>query len=54
MRVTADGEGASKFIVINVKNAKKEQDAKKLLSLLQNSPLVKTAFAGKIQIGVVL
>ena len=47
MRVTADGEGASKFIVINVKNAKKEQDAKKIAFSIANSPLVKTAFAGE-------
>ena len=47
MRVTADGEGASKFIIINVKNAKKEQDAKKIAFSIANSPLVKTAFAGE-------
>jgi len=47
MRVTADGEGASKFIVINVKNAKKDQDAKKIAFSIANSPLVKTAFAGE-------
>ena len=47
MRVTADGEGASKFIVINVKNAKKDHDAKKIAFSIANSPLVKTAFAGE-------
>ena len=47
MRVTADGEGASKFIVINVKNAKKDEDAKKIAFSIANSPLVKTAFAGE-------
>ena len=47
MRVTADGEGASKFIVIKVKNAKKELDAKKIAFSIANSPLVKTAFAGE-------
>ncbi len=45
-RVTADGEGASKFITINVKNAKKEDQAKKIAFSIANSALVKTAFAG--------
>ena len=30
-RVVADGEGASKFITINILNTKTEEDAKKLL-----------------------
>ena len=38
MRVTADGEGSSKFIVINVKNAKKDHDAKKIAFSIANSP----------------
>ena len=46
-RVTADGEGASKFITINVDNAKTEKDAKKIAFSIANSPLVKTAFAGE-------
>ena len=46
-RVTADGEGASKFITINVENAKTEKDAKKIAFSIANSPLVKTAFAGE-------
>ena len=46
-RVTADGEGASKFISIHVENAKTEQDAKKISFSIANSPLVKTAFAGE-------
>ena len=33
-RVVADGEGASKFVTINVLNSKTEQDAKKLVFLL--------------------
>ena len=45
MRVTADA-GASKFIVINVKNAKKNKMLKNYF-LIANSPLVKTAFAGE-------
>ena len=46
-RVAADGEGASKFITINVKNCKTEEDAKKICFSIANSPLVKTAFAGE-------
>ena len=46
-RVTADGEGASKFISVMVENAKNESDAKKIAFSIANSPLVKTAFAGE-------
>ena len=46
-RVTADGEGASKFISISVENAKNENDAKKIAFSIANSPLVKTAIAGE-------
>ena len=46
-RVVADGEGASKFITINVKNCKTENDAKKIGFSIANSPLVKTAIAGQ-------
>ena len=46
-RVVADGEGASKFITINVLNAKTENDAKKIGFSIANSPLVKTAIAGE-------
>jgi len=46
-RIAADGEGASKFITINVLNAKKESDAKKIAFSIANSPLVKTAIAGE-------
>ena len=46
-RVVADGEGASKFVTINVLNAKSEQDAKKIGFSIANSPLVKTAIAGE-------
>ena len=46
-RVTADGEGASKFISINIENAKTENDARKIAFSIANSPLVKTAFAGE-------
>ena len=46
-RVVADGEGASKFVTINVFNSKTEQDAKKIGFSIANSPLVKTAIAGE-------
>ena len=46
-RVVADGEGASKFVTINIKNCKTETDAKKIGFSIANSPLVKTAIAGE-------
>ena len=46
-RVVADGEGASKFVTINVENCKNENDAKKIGFSIANSPLVKTALAGQ-------
>tara|TARA_Y100000992_G_scaffold296061_1_gene257790 strand:+ start:1503 stop:2804 length:1302 start_codon:yes stop_codon:yes gene_type:complete len=46
-RVVSDGEGASKFIQIDVLKCKSENDAKKLAFLIANSPLVKTAIAGE-------
>ena len=46
-RIVADGEGAKKFVTINVINSKNEQDAKKIGFSIANSPLVKTAIAGE-------
>ena len=46
-RVVSDGEGASKFITINVSKCKNELDAKKIAFSIGNSPLVKTAIAGE-------
>jgi len=46
-RIVADGEGASKFITINVLKSKNEKDAKKIAFSIANSPLVKTAIAGE-------
>ena len=46
-RIAADGEGSSKFITINVHNAKTFYDAKKVAFSIANSPLVKTAIAGE-------
>ncbi len=45
-RVVNDGEGATKFISVNIKNCKNEKDAKKIGFSIANSPLVKTAIAG--------
>ena len=45
-RIVADGEGASKFISINVIKTKTENDAKKIAFSIANSSLVKTAIAG--------
>ena len=46
-RVVADGEGASKFITVNVSKCKNELEAKKIAFSVANSPLVKTAVAGQ-------
>ena len=45
-RVVSDGEGASKFISINVNKCKNEIEAKKIAFSVANSPLVKTAITG--------
>ena len=45
-RVVADGEGASKFVKIDIKDCKSEDDAKKIGFSIANSALVKTAIAG--------
>ena len=46
-RIVADGEGASKFITINVVKSKNDDDAKKIAFSIANSKLVKTAIAGE-------
>lgn len=46
-RIAADGEGATKFITINVHGAQNFPDAKKVGMSVANSPLVKTAFFGE-------
>jgi glutamate N-acetyltransferase/amino-acid N-acetyltransferase len=45
--VVADGEGASKFITINIIKSKNDKDAKKIAFSIANSNLVKTAIAGE-------
>ena len=46
-RIAADGEGASKFITVNVNNSKTQEEAKKIAFSIANSLLVKTAIAGE-------
>jgi len=46
-RVAADGEGASKFVTVNVNNSKTQDQAKKIAFSIANSNLVKTAIAGR-------
>ncbi|MDC0226854.1 bifunctional glutamate N-acetyltransferase/amino-acid acetyltransferase ArgJ [Alphaproteobacteria bacterium] len=45
--IVKDGEGASKFITINVTGAYSKISAKKIAFSIANSPLVKTAIAGE-------
>mgnify|MGYP003320918824 FL=1 len=44
--IVRDGEGASKFITINISGAKNNDEAKTLAMSIANSPLFKTAMAG--------
>ena len=46
-QVVKDGEGASKFVEINIFNARNNTDAKAHAKSIANSPLVKTAIAGE-------
>ena len=46
-QVVVDGEGAKKFLTINVINAKSLGSAKNVAFSVANSPLVKTAVAGE-------
>lgn len=46
-QVVRDGEGASKFITVNVTGAVNEKEAKIAAKAIANSPLVKTAIAGE-------
>lgn len=45
--LAADGEGATKFIEIEVSGAKDEYDAKLIVTAVARSPLCKTAFFGE-------
>ena len=46
-QIVVDGEGAKKFITVNVINAKSLGSAKNIAFSIANSPLVKTAVAGE-------
>ncbi len=45
--IAADGEGATKFVEIEVHGAKDEKDAKLIVTSVARSPLCKTAFFGE-------
>ena len=45
-QIIKDGEGATKFIKVNILNSKNEKEALKIGFKIANSPLVKTAFYG--------
>ncbi|WP_099591366.1 bifunctional glutamate N-acetyltransferase/amino-acid acetyltransferase ArgJ [Paramylibacter kogurei] len=45
--VVKDGEGATKFVTVNVTGADSDASAKKIGLAIANSPLVKTAIAGQ-------
>jgi glutamate N-acetyltransferase/amino-acid N-acetyltransferase len=46
-QVVRDGEGARKFVTINVEGAVSRKSARKIAQSIANSPLVKTAIAGE-------
>ena len=46
-QIVVDGEGAKKFLTVNVINAKSLGSAKNIAFSIANSPLVKTAVAGE-------
>ena len=46
-RVVKDGEGATKFITINIVKSKSEKEARVIAFSIANSNLVKTAIAGE-------
>jgi len=46
-QIVVDGEGAKKFVTVNVINAKSLGSAKNIAFSIANSPLVKTAIAGQ-------
>ncbi len=46
-RIASDGEGATKFLTVNVQGTKSFADAKTIAMSVAKSPLVKTAFFGE-------
>lgn len=47
LQVVRDGEGATKFVTVEVEGATTDADARKVGLAIANSPLVKTAIAGE-------
>ncbi|HEX8523106.1 MAG TPA: bifunctional glutamate N-acetyltransferase/amino-acid acetyltransferase ArgJ [Tepidisphaeraceae bacterium] len=45
-QIAADGEGATKVVIVNVRRAKTEQAARAMARAIANSPLVKSAMHG--------
>jgi len=45
--IVKDGEGATKFVTVDVKNAASDKDAERCAFAVANSPLVKTMFNGE-------
>jgi len=46
-QIVKDGEGASKFVTIDVTGAESDAAARRIAKAIANSPLVKTAIAGE-------
>lgn len=46
-QMAADGEGATKFVTVTVKNAKTQKDADRAARAIAKSPLAKTSWFGK-------
>jgi glutamate N-acetyltransferase/amino-acid N-acetyltransferase len=46
-QIARDGEGATKFITVDVEGAESDQSARRIALSIANSPLVKTAIAGE-------
>jgi glutamate N-acetyltransferase/amino-acid N-acetyltransferase len=47
LQIVSDGEGATKSVIIRIKNVVTEKDAEQAARTIANSPLVKTAFFGQ-------
>ncbi|WP_196260630.1 bifunctional glutamate N-acetyltransferase/amino-acid acetyltransferase ArgJ [Pelagibacterium limicola] len=47
MQVVRDGEGATKFVKVNVTGAVSDESARRIAKAIADSPLVKTAIAGE-------
>lgn len=45
--IVSDGEGSTKFVEYEVRNAKTEEDARRIIKTVSNSKLVQTAMFGK-------